>query len=428
MTFWQDARPATPRLRKRRRRRRRDRDRGRAGSRLTRNLVVAVLTVAVVAGIAVVRSGGAADADAAARSHRHERAPRPAAGRDRVLPVWRAPAADWPRTLLPDGPDMIAVADHHVRAYRIADGKRLWATSVPRPLERAAARGFTVLIATEDSFVSIDRATGSVRWSVKSPERPGPVALVGDLPGSQLAIGATDAGGLVGIDDRAGRARWSVRFPGHALGPLTVAPVAGAEAVIGVWSTADDQGAVLRAVDGATGALRWEQPIAPGAGAPAVAGDLVVVSSGDEQGSALRAFSLADGAERWRSRLEAPSQPDLVPLVDGAQIVTVDQRGTVVAVRTEDGRRRWATATDALTTYARPLRVRDAILLWNERGEVVTLDRATGALRARRRTPGGVIGLVGAGRRVVLGLRLIRGAPIQAFRASELVAPDRIRR
>jgi outer membrane protein assembly factor BamB len=204
---------------------------------------------------------------------------------------------------------------------------------------------------------------------------------------------------------------------------MAVAP--GSELVASVWWTADDEGAVLRIVEGTTGALRWEQPIAPGAGAPAVVGDAVVVAAGDEQGSALRAFALADGHERWSSRLEAPSQPDLVPLVDGDRIVTVDQRGTVVAVRAEDGARQWATATDALTTYARPIPVGHAVLLWNERGEVVTLDRATGKLRALRRTPGGVIGLVGAERRVGVGLRLIRGAPVQTFRASELVAPAR---
>jgi hypothetical protein len=85
----------------------------------------------------------------------------------------------------------------------------------------------------------------------------------------------------------------------------------------------------------------------------------------------------------------------------------------------------WATATDALTTFARPIRVRDAVLVFNEQGEVLTLDRATGSIRARRRTPGGVIGLVGAERRVVVGLRLIRGAPVQTFRAAELVAPAR---
>jgi outer membrane protein assembly factor BamB len=424
MTFWQDARPATPRFR--RRRPHRPRRHGRPRSRLTRNLVVGVLTVGVVAAIAVVRSDGHAEAEPG-RTHRAERrTPAASTAPRRVLPAWQAPAADWPRTLLPDGPDVIAVADHHVRAYRIADGKRLWSTKVPRPLERADARGFTVLIATEDSFMSLDRATGVVRWRVRSPEPPGPVALVGSLPGSQLAIGATEAGGLVGIDGRSGTAVWSVRYPGRVIAPMTVAR--GSELLASVWATADDDGGVLRVVDGRTGTLRWEQPIARSAGAPAIAGGLVVVSAGDEQGSALRAFGLADGRERWSSRVETPSQPDLVPLVDGDAVVTVDRGGTVVAVRTDDGTREWATATGALTTYARPIRVRDAVLLWNEEGEVVTLDRATGAVRARRLTPGVAIGLVADGDRVVVGLRMIRGAPVQAFRAPELAAPARSRR
>jgi outer membrane protein assembly factor BamB len=211
------------------------------------------------------------------------------------------------------------------------------------------------------------------------------------------------------------------------LGPLAVAKLdEDTEVVAGVWSSPDGRDPVLRVVDGASGALRWQQPIALGAGAPAIAGDLVVVSSGVE-GSALRAFALADGRERWASRLEAPSQPDLVPLVDGDDIVTVDQEGTVAAVRSSDGARVWATATDALTTFARPIRVRDAVLIFNEQGEVLTLDRSTGSIRARRRTPGGVIGLVADGRRVVLGLRLVRGAPVQGFRASDVVASARSR-
>jgi len=60
-----------------------------------------------------------------------------------------------------------------------------------------------------------------------------------------------------------------------------------------------------------------------------------------------------------------------------------------------------------------------------ETGEVVTLDRATGTIRARRHAPGVAVGLVAADRRVVVGLRLIRGAPVQAFSAPELTAPAR---
>src|SRR5262245_32182889 len=102
MTFWQDARPATPRVRRRRSRRRAWRGLG-GPSRLTGHLAVAVVTISVVATIAILRSGGDADARASATTS----TTRAASPHARIRPVWTGPAADWPRTVLPDGPDVV---------------------------------------------------------------------------------------------------------------------------------------------------------------------------------------------------------------------------------------------------------------------------------------------------------------------------------
>lgn len=426
MTFWQDARPAGPRFRMLRRWRRSGRGRRPAVARRVRVAVIAFLVVGVA--IVAVRAGNDSGAGARAADARSpRRAAHAAASGSGVVPArWSRSLPDWPQSLVRAGRDTIVIGGGWVSAIALDDGAVRWQTAVPRLDDRAAVRGDTVLVATESAFVALDRTSGARRWMVRSPEPPGPVALVGPDPAMQLAVGATERGGLVGIDIERGRARWSVRYSGSVRSPLAVDQPTGL--VASVWR-AGPKSTVLRVVDGVTGALRWEQPLAPMAGAPAIAGGSVVVSAGAESGSsALRSFALADGTPQWQTRVAAPSQPDLVPLVDGRDVVVVDQLGTVARVRIADGATRWSTTTAGLTTYAQPLRVGDAILIWNEAGDVITLDRGTGTIRARRRPAGVPVGLVGGGGRVVLAQRLLRGAPLQAFAAPRMTAPARSRR
>ncbi|MGZ4802766.1 MAG: hypothetical protein ACXV9P_09190, partial [Acidimicrobiia bacterium] len=68
------------------------------------------------------------------------------------------------------------------------------------------------------------------------------------------------------------------------------------------------------------------------------------------------------------------------------------------------------------------------ILVWNESREVVTLDRATGAIRARRRPAGLPVGLLAARGLVVVAQRLVDRDTIQAFDADRMAAPARSRR
>ena len=53
--------------------------------------------------------------------------------------------------------------------------------------------------------------------------------------------------------------------------------------------------------------------------------------------------------------------------MDGGDLYVVDQLGNVTRLDLADGARRWTTDTKALTTHAHPIRVNDAILVWNER-------------------------------------------------------------
>ena len=58
----------------------------------------------------------------------------------------------------------------------------------------------------------------------------------------------------------------------------------------------------------------------------------------------------------------------------------------------------------------------------------MTLDRETGAVRARRRPAGLPVGLALAGRVVVIAQRLVERHALQAFDADRLVATARSRR
>jgi len=165
------------------------------------------------------------------------------------------------------------------------------------------------------------------------------------------------------------------------------------------------------------------------ASSPAVTAGKVVVSSGNgSEDSEVRAFALTDGSLQWRSPVVAPSQQELRPLVDGGDLYVVDQIGNVARIDVADGTRRWTTATKALTTHAHPIRVKDAVIVWNERSEVVTLDRDTGTIRARRLAAGLPVGLAATDHLVVVLQRLVTDDALMAFGADRIAGPARSRR
>ncbi len=65
------------------------------------------------------------------------------------------------------------------------------------------------------------------------------------------------------------------------------------------------------------------------------------------------------------------------------------------------------------------------MLVGNEAGEVIILDRATGAVRVRRRPAGLPVGLAAAGKVVVVAQRLVERHAVQAFAAGRITAPAR---
>lgn len=421
MTFWQDARPASSRFRMPRS----PRSTRRWSRRRRRALLVLVAVVIAAVGVSMVRADGEATAETSHPAHDRDRRTRAS-----VIPArWKRTLPDWPAlTVTTPGGGAIVVGDHHVYSVVLADGTLRWQTALDDVDRSAAVAGDTVLVSRDSGFAALERATGRIRWRTDTTETPSSVALVGPAGAAQVAVVSTLEGGFVGIDSHTGRPRWSVRFSGSPVGIFAVDEGSGTLAT--VWEQGKT-GSQLRVIDGATGTLRWEQPIAVMPGSAVVSEGIVVVGSGSVtnggRGGEVRAFALADGAPRWRTHVGAPFQPDLVPLVDGDELFVVDQVGDVSRLGLADGVRRWARRTRALSVYTEPIRVDDAILISNEAGEVVTLDRRSGRIRARRRPAGLPVGLAATSRWVIVVQRLVRHDAIQAFDADRLVKTARSR-
>jgi outer membrane protein assembly factor BamB len=409
MTFWQDTGSTVPRPVRRRPGR---------GRRWALVVAVVVVLVAAVAVVAMQHDDGAG-AGVPPRSRR--RVPHV------VAPAWTRSLPDEPSVLVRDGRDGIVVSGSStVSAFAARDGTRRWETRVGELRPSLAVGGDTVLVPTATAFVALARGTGEERWRTRTPESPAAVALV-EVPGaSAVALVATEEGGVAGLDVRTGRPRWSTRVAGRLRGEPAVD--GGTGTVVGVWQGGD--ATRLSAFDGLTGAARFDHPVPPWAGSPAVVrhrgAPMVVVAAGSGRfDGVVRAFDLVDGERRWQARVPASFQPGLLPLATGGDVVVVDQLGTVTALDAGSGTRRWSTRLRAVVESGGPVRVRDALVVRTLAGDMLTLDRNTGVVRARRAPAGVPIGVVPAGRRVVLAQRLLRSHGLQAFSPEHLAAPAR---
>jgi PQQ-like domain len=435
MTFWNDARPATPRFRLRRPRARvapsprplRSRGRGRRPGPRSIAVGLVVLTAVVAAALVVFGAGSEPASTVSA-------APRRRSDRASAIPVvparWSATLrhADYPQLLLHDArDDAIVIGDNWVHEIDIGDGDSNWRAHTERLNRSAALRADTILLSTEAGFVALDRATGVQRWRTDTPETPSAVALVGPAGTPAVAMVSTHEGGLVGLDSRTGRPRWSVRFPGYIGG--TPAPDDDSGLVATVWRQND--GGRLRLIDASSGAVRWERRLPLLSGSPIITTGpggrrMVIVGAGNgDYDSEVRAYDLVAGGLRWRAPVPASFQTMLAPLADGSDLYVLDQLSNVTRLDLATGRRRWSTDTGSIAIQGSPARAGDAILVTNFTDDVFTLDRATGTIRARRRTAGFPTDLLVAHGTVLVAQRLVEEHQIQAFPANRIAAAAR---
>ena len=437
MTFWQDARP---------------RRRGSGGRRpraaatrspapRSRRAAVAVAPRVVVASWSRRWCGRGAGPRGERRRPRGTRRPtrrrrgRPPRGRSRR--AGRGRCRDWPASLLADDArrrhrDRRRLGE---RRSTLGDGDSRWQTRTDR-LHRATARCAATrsCSSTETGLRRARPRTGTQRWRTRhagdararsrsSARRARPPVAVG-VDGARAGwSGSTAAPG--GPAGRCGSRATSRGVAGRRRRTRARSPRSGRTA------TATPAAGRSTARPGRSAGSSRSRPLA---GSPVVADGRrrpsVVVGAGNgrlrQRGPGVRArrrrsrgggrrspasFQPGSGAARRRRRRSTSSTSSApstrLDLADRARAGGPPRPGP----STIDGR---------------PMRVGDAILVANVAGEVVTLDRATGAIRARRRTAGLPSVWSRRGRLVLVAQRLVgaSGAPGVLGRSDRRSGPE----
>lgn len=343
----------------------------------------------------------AACAPAASNDGRHAPAPT----------TWSTPV-DWPFSLDVDGGDaVVTVSRNRVVTFGTADGRERWHADVARVTHHdPALDGDIALISADDRFVALERDTGAPRWEASIGEPAGDAVLTRS-GADTIAIVTTERGGVGALAGATGEVRWSVQLPGD----IWTAPAADARAGAGavIWSGDGDR---LRVFDLATGAVRWETAIDPGATAPVIHAGLVVLGEGKGNFEArIVGRDLASGRERWSVTVPASFESGLTPGADGDDVVMSDHFGTVTLVDARTGTARWQTAVREPILDTRVLLTARSVALATYRGQVVILDRRSGRIVQRVDLGGFPVGIGASGRRLVFAVRLARPDRLEAI-------------
>jgi outer membrane protein assembly factor BamB len=204
-----------------------------------------------------------------------------------------------------DGDSLVAVSP---------TGDRLWTFPLGAPSlgDVPAVGGRSVLVPVHGTgLAALSPDTGRLQWLFRSPGVGSTTPLI--LPGGDVVFAV---GALTRLDGSTGTVRWQIpNF--EAFGPL---------AQDGATIYAEgflNGGAMVVAVDAATGGIRWRLPAPVKAlVGPTVQGSDVAVVGGD---GVLRVLDTATGQLRWSLALPTPAAGSPV-VVDGRLVVAEDGR------------------------------------------------------------------------------------------------------
>ena len=180
----------------------------------------------------------------------------------------------------------------------------------------------------------------------------------------------TRRGEVVVLDRETGAPRGAVSLGNSVEGQIGVSPGGGVLYV----PTAEEKGGVV-AYDVATGAERWRWRGGPVVGGAVATGDRVVAST---LAGATVGLDAATGEPVWTRASPEGTQVHAAPALAGADVVVADDRGTVVRLDRQSGAVRW-TASVGQPVYAAPTVDGADVLVSTTRGRVARLDAATGA-------------------------------------------------
>ena len=360
-----------------------------------------------VAGLALLSVACLGDAGSARATSRHRPfRPTPAPKHTGVVMGmrWGIEEDEDPTAMVVDGAEAFVVDPNSVADHDPADGHLRWKTDVKDAEPGVAVDGETVLVAAVDGFEALDRPTGHSRWRVEiaDPYDRGRIVGLVPTPSGPVAVTVTDRGVVTGLDAQSGIPRWSRTLDGTPQGEVVADPArSGAVVVMNRGDHVD-----LVVLDAATGAPRWVRPLEAATGLPVVDGDQLVIGTGAVLGAGVvRSYDLVTSAPDWETPVEASSEPDQGPVVDGPRILNVSNAGYLTALDRRTGAKRWTRRLPDIVFHGRPVVFGDVVIVGSMASELFTVDRTTGRPRARMIMTGAPVAL-GAG---VGGLVYARG-------------------
>ena len=154
------------------------------------------------------------------------------------------------------------------------------------------------------------------------------------------------------------------------------------------WRSGTRPAPTARALDLATGAVRWEQPVGLYTAGPGLDRGRAFLATGDGRYHAwIAEFDVAAGASEWALRVPASFQSGMVPAVDARDLVLIDQLGRVIDIDPMTGTPRWTPGPQPPGVRLRGRApARDAIVVTTLSGELFVLDRVSGRVVARADT------------------------------------------
>jgi outer membrane protein assembly factor BamB len=311
----------------------------------------------------------------------------------------------WPFSLGVRGRDaVVAGGGNRVVALDTVTGRERWRADIAQSTHyEPALDGDTVLVSADDRFVALDRASGARRWETGVGKHAGGGILT-RAGADAIALVTTERGVVAALDGRTGQVRWSMQVPGD----IWAAPAARASEAVGavLWYGEESR---LRVFELATGAVRWESTVEPGASAPVIRDGMVVLGEGNGNFSArVVARDLESGAERWSVTAPASFESGVTPGAAGDDVAVCDHFGTVTLVDARRGTTRWRTALRVPILDTRVVLTRSAVVIRTYGGRLVVLERASGRVVRRLDPAGFPVGFgVGEGR-LVFAVRLAR--------------------
>ena len=412
--------PAVPRRPESRTPRRTSRWRLPARSHLLAAGIVALVLVVIAVSVGIFGATDARPPHAAAGSRVGHQDPFDVRHAKNLVNVWAQDFFADPTELLVDGDDAFVVTPNEVTTFGTGEGHQRWQADVKDAEPFIAADAKTVVVAAVDGFEALERRTGVSRWriDVDDPTDRGRTVGLVHAAGTEIAVAATDHGGLVGLDGATGAVRWSVDVDGSPRGRWAVDDSSGSVALL----TTDGEHVQLRMLDAASGKVRWDVALERDTGVPAFVGDLLVLGTGRQVSGTLQAYAVADGSRRWQIPASDGFEETMAPAIVGTSAIFVDKLGMTMSVVAKSGRVQWTTKLPGPVLTGSPAVASGIVVIHDLFAQVHSLDLRTGKLLASRESIGVPIGLGGAPNRIVYAQSEVQHGQVMAY------APEQLRR